>query len=287
MVMPLGRISRMEARPRRLPKRPISPDDGDQALSGPFGGRAAARGAAAPVRRAGRCDRAWAAARRRAGRLRDRPGSLDAPLDVFVVRKLGVPGHEELALGAIATGGTRVLNRQVVDSLAIPPELVEAVDAREMQELQRRETRLPGRPATPGARRAHRDPGGRRPRHRLDDVGGGARAPAGGRGRSWSPCPSPTRMLRGAARRGRRGRVPHDAASLPGRRALVRRLLADHRRGGSGSARARASPAGDGRSRGATALGKRIRLRLVARAGHRRAFRPHRRGLARNPRVLP
>jgi erythromycin esterase-like protein/predicted phosphoribosyltransferase len=65
--------------------------------------------------------------------------ALDAPLDVFVVRKLGVPGHEELALGAIATGGTRVLNERVVDSLNIPSEWIEAVDARERRELQRRE----------------------------------------------------------------------------------------------------------------------------------------------------
>jgi erythromycin esterase-like protein/predicted phosphoribosyltransferase len=65
--------------------------------------------------------------------------ALEAPLDVFVVRKLGVPGHEELALGAIATGGTRVLNRPVIESLAIPPEWIEAVDAREMRELERRE----------------------------------------------------------------------------------------------------------------------------------------------------
>ncbi|MGZ4461383.1 MAG: erythromycin esterase family protein [Gaiellaceae bacterium] len=65
--------------------------------------------------------------------------ALDAPLDVFTVRKLGVPGHEELALGAIATGGTRVLNRQLIESLAIPREWVEAIDAREMRELERRE----------------------------------------------------------------------------------------------------------------------------------------------------
>jgi putative phosphoribosyl transferase len=65
--------------------------------------------------------------------------ALGLPLDVFVVRKLGVPGQEELALGAIASGGTRVLNRQVVESLAIPPEWIEAVDAKEMRELERRE----------------------------------------------------------------------------------------------------------------------------------------------------
>jgi erythromycin esterase-like protein/predicted phosphoribosyltransferase len=65
--------------------------------------------------------------------------ALDAPLDVFLVRKLGVPGHEELALGAIATGGVRVLNGQLVSSLGIPREWVEAIDAKEMRELERRE----------------------------------------------------------------------------------------------------------------------------------------------------
>src|SRR3954447_26815327 len=64
---------------------------------------------------------------------------LGAPLDVFVVRKLGVPGHEELALGAIATGGTRVVNKELVEQLRIPPDWLEAIDAREMLELQRRE----------------------------------------------------------------------------------------------------------------------------------------------------
>ncbi len=65
--------------------------------------------------------------------------TLDAPLDVFVVRKLGVPGHEEAALGAIATGGTRVLNTRVIESLDIPAELLEAIDAKERRELERRE----------------------------------------------------------------------------------------------------------------------------------------------------
>jgi predicted phosphoribosyltransferase len=64
---------------------------------------------------------------------------LHAPLDVFVVRKLGVPGHEELALGAIATGGVRVLNMAVIEALGIPDSTIEAVTAREADELERRE----------------------------------------------------------------------------------------------------------------------------------------------------
>ncbi len=65
--------------------------------------------------------------------------ALRVPLDVFIVRKLGVPGHEELAMGAIASGGVRVLNRDVVEGLNIPDHVVEAVTAREAQELERRE----------------------------------------------------------------------------------------------------------------------------------------------------
>jgi predicted phosphoribosyltransferase len=64
---------------------------------------------------------------------------LGVPLDVFLVRKLGVPGHEELAFGAIATGGTRVLNTELIERLALPPEWIEAIDARERRELERRE----------------------------------------------------------------------------------------------------------------------------------------------------
>jgi erythromycin esterase-like protein/adenine/guanine phosphoribosyltransferase-like PRPP-binding protein len=64
---------------------------------------------------------------------------LDVPLDVFLVRKLGVPRQEEVALGAIATGGTRVLNRPLIEALGIPPEWIEAIDAKERRELERRE----------------------------------------------------------------------------------------------------------------------------------------------------
>lgn len=73
---------------------------------------------------------------------------LRAPLDVFIVRKLGAPDHEELAMGAIASGGVRVLNRQVIDSLQIPAETIDAVAEREQRELVRRErTYRAGRPA--------------------------------------------------------------------------------------------------------------------------------------------
>lgn len=61
--------------------------------------------------------------------------ALGAPLDVFVVRKLGVPGHEELAMGAIATGGVRVLNDDVVSAAGIGVADVERVGARELETL--------------------------------------------------------------------------------------------------------------------------------------------------------
>lgn len=64
---------------------------------------------------------------------------LNAPLDVFVVRKLGLPGHPELAMGAIASGGVRVFNGEVVNTLQIPDEVINAVSAQELIELQRRE----------------------------------------------------------------------------------------------------------------------------------------------------
>ena len=64
---------------------------------------------------------------------------LKVPFDVFVVRKLGLPGHPELAMGAIASGGVRVFNGDVVNALRIPDEVINAVTAEEYQELKRRE----------------------------------------------------------------------------------------------------------------------------------------------------
>ena len=66
--------------------------------------------------------------------------ALDAPLDVFVVRKLGVPGHEELAMGAIASGGVRVLNDDVIAWYRLPPSAIDEVARGEALELERRES---------------------------------------------------------------------------------------------------------------------------------------------------
>src|SRR5437762_144497 len=65
--------------------------------------------------------------------------ALAAPLDVFLVRKLGVPGQPELAMGAIASGGVRVLNEEVIYALRIPDRVIEEVARREEEELVRRE----------------------------------------------------------------------------------------------------------------------------------------------------
>jgi predicted phosphoribosyltransferase len=76
--------------------------------------------------------------------------ALSLPFDVFVVRKLGVPGHEELAMGAIATGGVRVVNEDVVTPLGIPATVVDSVARREQIELERREQLYRGKRAPIG-----------------------------------------------------------------------------------------------------------------------------------------
>ena len=74
--------------------------------------------------------------------------SLRAPLDVFLVRKLGAPGQEELAMGAIASGGVRILNQDIVQTMGIPAHVIDSVTATEVQELARRERLYRGdRPA--------------------------------------------------------------------------------------------------------------------------------------------
>jgi predicted phosphoribosyltransferase len=65
--------------------------------------------------------------------------ALRVPLDVFLVRKLGLPGQEELAMGAIASGGILVLNQEILRHLHVPPSLIDAVAAKERAELERRE----------------------------------------------------------------------------------------------------------------------------------------------------
>ena len=78
--------------------------------------------------------------------------ALGADLDVMVVRKLGVPGHEELAMGAIASGGVRIMNDEVLRLLYIPQADIERVAAREQAELQRRERAYRGGRPAPSVR---------------------------------------------------------------------------------------------------------------------------------------
>ena len=74
--------------------------------------------------------------------------ALRAELDVYLVRKLGLPGHEELAVGAIASGGVRVLNESLLQELRLSPQLIERIASREERELERREALYrKGRPA--------------------------------------------------------------------------------------------------------------------------------------------
>lgn len=81
--------------------------------------------------------------------------ALDAPLDIFVVRKLGVPGQSELAMGAIASGGVRVLNDAVIQHLGVSTAAIEEVAGRELTELTRREREYRGNsPAVDLAERA-------------------------------------------------------------------------------------------------------------------------------------
>ena len=77
--------------------------------------------------------------------------SLDAPLDIFVVRKLGLPGDEELAMGAVASGNVRVINEQVVRSFGVSDDVVDAVAEKEEMELKRRELLYRGDAPAPDA----------------------------------------------------------------------------------------------------------------------------------------
>ena len=78
--------------------------------------------------------------------------ALNAPIDIFLVRTLGVPGHEELAMGAIASGGIRILNEDLTRQINIPERIIDAVTAREQQELERRERLYRGERLPPNIR---------------------------------------------------------------------------------------------------------------------------------------
>lgn len=71
--------------------------------------------------------------------------ALEAPLDIFVSRKLGAPGHEEFGIGAVAQGGVRILNEEAIEALSIPEEYIERVSAEETGEIERRLNLLRGK----------------------------------------------------------------------------------------------------------------------------------------------
>ena len=157
--------------------------------------------------------------------------ALGAPLDVFTVRKLGVPGHAELAIGAIATGGVCVLNEDYIAQLEIPPGDVREVRAREQRELDRRELLY----------RGDRPPR-RRPRQHVilvdDGLATGAtmraavaalRAQHPARIVVAVPVASPQACARSGGGR-RRLHLRCDAPVFPRRGRVVRRLHADRGR---------------------------------------------------------
>jgi len=137
--------------------------------------------------------------------------ALSAPLDVFLVRKLGVPGHEELAMGAVASGGIRVLNEDVVEHLGISERVIEAVAREELAELQRREHCYRGERPDQGDDRAwERGACGRRGRPAPPRVGEGRRGARDDRG----PRPQRPRP-RGGGRRGIGAALPLGAVVPP------------------------------------------------------------------------
>ncbi len=159
--------------------------------------------------------------------------ALHAPLDIFLVRKLGLPGREELAMGAIASGGVIVLNEDVVNALRIPRDVIESVAAAEQRELERRERAYRGDRPPPDVRG--------RTVILIDDglaTGSTMRAAAAalrkqGPARIVVAVPiGAARDLRGIRARSRSCRLRHDATAILRGRPLVSRFLADDRRGG-------------------------------------------------------
>ncbi len=156
---------------------------------------------------------------------------LGAPLDVFIVRKLGVPGFEELAAGAIASGGVRVLNEDVTRAIPHADEMIEAVTVRETAELERREQIYrEGRPSP-------------ELRDRVvilvdDGLATGATMRAAvkalrqqGAAKIVVAVPvGPPDTCREIETRSRRDNLPEHARILSGRRPVLRRFFADQRR---------------------------------------------------------
>ena len=215
--------------------------------------------------------------------------ALSAPLDVFLVRKLGVPGHEELALGAIASGGIRVVNRQLVDSLDLPPEWIEAIEAKELRELERRERAYRGDrppPDVTGRTVILVDDGLATGSTMLAAVDGACarttrrgsssrcRSPPPRRATRCAPWPTRSSALLTPRPFYAVGAWYEDFSQTTDEE--VRALLEPHGAGRRAAARRAAPPDRRG-----------DRLRPAARTRVRAALRPDRRGDARHARVLP
>ena len=159
--------------------------------------------------------------------------ALRAPLDVFIVRKLGTPGNRELAMGAIATGGVRVLNREVVAGLGIPMKVIDAVTAEEERELKRRELAYRGSYSEPEVR-------GRTVILIDDGIATGSTMRAGVRAfESPTSCAAHRRRanrrrrhLPPTATGGGRTRGVDDAGAVLWSRSMVSGFQPDERRGG-------------------------------------------------------
>jgi len=153
--------------------------------------------------------------------------ALHLPLDVFLVRKLGVPGHEELAMGAIASGDVRVVNDDVMEMLGLTENALERVATRESAEIERRERLYRGSTAARSGW-ARCNPDRRRPGDGRDDESS----------RAGDTCPEAIapddcgaggreERVRRHAERGRRSCLRHRARQLSGRRAVVRGFQGD------------------------------------------------------------
>ena len=148
--------------------RALSSQGRGRSLQDPDRRRPASRRAVDRVFRSIRRRGAWTAPRRRSRSQPRSPRRLGAPLDVFLVRKLGVPGHAELAMGAIADGGVAVLTSGSIRAARHPPRRSSnRSPSRERRELERRDRRYRGDRPPPVVRGPHRHPGRRRPGHRA------------------------------------------------------------------------------------------------------------------------
>ena len=151
--------------------------------------------------------------------------ALDAPLDVLVVRKLGVPWHPELGFGAIGEGGASVIDAEVISMAGLGPSDTERVIRQETAELERRIRSLPRGSGSRSGEGSHRDPRRRRDRDRRNRARGDRRGPEPGGRSDRGGCPggSAAHGRDAPTRRGRGGGAPVGGA-VHRRGAVLRRV---------------------------------------------------------------